>query len=210
MPREDLIVSHEFPYHVTGRANNREQFPGRQADLWKIFSSELIDISQKFNSRIHAFVLMPNHFHLMISTPKEDLGVTMQRFMAQITRKINRSTNRSGRIFGAKYYRSLINTEAYYDCALKYVYRNPVKAGLCFRVEDYPFSSFSGLFNPRDISFRLEPPQGHVELIPYGKPLEFLAWMNQPLTSEQDIEIRKAFRGPIFNPTMLASHRFQP
>jgi putative transposase len=194
MPRKTLIRTSAYPYHVTARCNNREAFYCPPEEAWRVFSWHLNEASEKFEAKIHAFVLMQNHFHLLISTPRDDLGVVMQYFILFLTKTLNAKAGRSGRVFGDRYHWSLITTLDYYDYALKYVYRNPVKAGLSTRVEDYPFSTLGGVLGSRRIFFPLHPLAENQSLIPHDKPTEFLAWLNQPFQKEHDDAIRKGFR----------------
>ncbi len=195
MARSCLIRSAEFPYHVTGRVNNREVFPLSLDRMWEVFSSEIWLLGPLFGARVHAFVLMPNHFHLLISTPSVDLGVVMNGFMSNVTRRTNAWTGRSGHLFGGPYYRTLICSSLYYCHAVKYVYRNPVRAGLCDSVEEYPWSTISGLVGNTRLPFQLEHA---TPLIGYSLPSEcpgdWLPWLNRPFAREAEDLLRKAFR----------------
>ncbi len=192
--------SKDHPYHVTARCNNKEHFPIPIYDVWSVISAELSEAVKRFGCGIHAFVLMPNHFHLLISTPKSDLGVVMQYFMLAITKRINAISGRSGRIFGSRYHASLIDHDHYYDCALKYVYRNPVKARLSESVQSYPFSTIVFICKKRFSEIPMIPPQGHLELIPDGNKDDFLEWLNLPFPNEQESMIKKGFKKTRFNP----------
>src|SRR4051812_21996239 len=108
MPRKSLIRSDRLPYHVTARANNREAFHLPMEVVWRVFECQCFEISVLFGARIHSFVLMNNHFHMLISTPHEDLGEVMMHFMRSGTRLLNLISGRSGRVFGARYFWSLI------------------------------------------------------------------------------------------------------
>lgn len=194
MSRPLLFRTTELPYHVTGRCNNREPFPGDRVTTWQIFCEELKRITQVFDSRVHAFVLMPNHFHLMISTPQQDLGITMQSFIARVTQRLNRTNKRCGRIFGAKYFRNVISDSTYLDCVFRYVYQNPVRAGICPRVEYYPFSSIHSLLNPAKADVLLSPVIGYDSLIPNNDAAAYLKWLNIPYSDEQRELIQKAMQ----------------
>src|SRR5688500_9191320 len=100
MPRKNLIRSNVLPYHVTGRVNNREMFYAGIEDAWKELTQQCYEITILFGVRIHAFVLMPNHFHLLITVPEHDLVIVMQHFMRAATKEMNRRSGRSGRVFG--------------------------------------------------------------------------------------------------------------
>src|SRR5690606_22174225 len=131
MPRKPLLYIHEYPYHVTARSNNKEWFYIAKSLLWEIFISELNSHKEKFGIRIHAFVLMDNHYHLLLSTRGEFyLGEVMQSLQRSIARKINSEAQRINHVFGGAYKGCLINNPIYYAHVVKYIYRNPIKAGL--------------------------------------------------------------------------------
>jgi putative transposase len=199
MPRKQLIRSTVHPYHVTVRCNNKEQFYCDLSFVWKTFAIEFNNIMERFHPKIHAFLLMPNHFHLLITTPAEDLGVIMQNLISPTTKIINVKSGRSGRVFGARYHWSLINSANYYDCALKYVYRNPVKAGIVDSVQNYAFSTLRSVLGHEKYPFLIEPPSGYDFNIPSNKRLEFLDWLNQPFKTEEEQSIRFGFTKSRFN-----------
>jgi REP element-mobilizing transposase RayT len=203
MPRKPLIRVRNYPYHVTARCNNKEPFPCSLQTAWNIISQEINEITEKFQCKIHAFVLMPNHFHLLLTTPQEDLGVIMKEFLMNITKKMNTNTRRSGRIFVSRYHWSLIDDDQYYDCALKYIYRNPVKAKLVDGVEQYQFSSLKFVLENEFVSFPVEPPVGHAHNIPQENSAEFLRWLNRPFNHEQQEAIKKGFNKTRFAPTRI-------
>jgi putative transposase len=201
MPRKPLIRSSTLPYHVTARGNNREPFHLASEDVWKIFEAHCFEIYLLFQVQVHAFVLMNNHFHLLISTPHEDLGKVMMYFMRTVTRTINLRSGRSGRVFGARYHWSLIDSDLYFAHALKYVYRNPVRAGVCVRAEEYPFSSLAGVLGFRPLSFPLFFPFGCEGFLKIPSELDdLLLWLNQPFRKEQQLAIQKALRRTQFDP----------
>lgn len=198
MARKILVRSNIHPYHVTCRSNNREHFWCDLPLVWKVFANKLIEITEIHSARVHAFVLMPNHFHLIVSTPEDDLGKIMQRFIGSVTKTLNYLSGRSGRVFGAKYHRSIILTENYYDYALKYVYRNPVKAGLIINAEDYRFSTLRSKLNNELIEFPLFPALDQCVLIPQKNKTEFLEWINRPFLYEQEQALYESLKKQSF------------
>ena len=200
MPRKPLIRSNILPYHVTARGNNREVFPCDLEDAWKVFSKELTVINEVFGAKIHAFVMMPNHFHLLITTPTDDLGVVMHKLISSVTRTLNLNSGRSGRIFGGRYHWSLVSTDLYYDCVLKYIYRNPVRANLVSAVEKYEFSSLKGVLTFGPLLFPIDCVTWSDEIIPGRNKAEFLKWLNDPFKKEDEAAIRKGFRKLNFSP----------
>ena len=189
MPRKLLIRSNELPYHVTLRVNNREKFPLPPDQIWKLISDEALFSTWAYSVHFHAIVLMPNHIHILLTLPEFDLGKVMNIFVANLTAESHRMTGKSGRLFGGPYFWSLIRGTNYFGHALKYVYRNPVKAGLCASVADYPFSTLHGLLGRSPLHVPIFWTSLGLEAnLPWsqGEAFELLPWLDQAFTTEVD------------------------
>jgi putative transposase len=200
MPRKNLIRSKIFPYHVTLRSNNREWFKLPMDRVWQLMTDELYRISIVGDARVHAFTLMSNHLHLLISTLDWDLGKVMSEFGGSVTRSFNRISGRSGHLFGGRYHWSIIQTSLYYAYAYKYLYRNPIRAGLAERVEDYPFATLNGLLGNSRLPFPVYFPEIerlNFSYIPEGLD-DMLLWLNEPFRKEVQEAIAKGLRRKIF------------
>jgi putative transposase len=208
MPRKLLERSDRLPYHITARANNREEFHLDRPTLWNVIGSECLTMRLNFGLEIHAFVLMPNHFHMLATAPEQDLGVVMNNLMSNLTRRTNRITGRSGHLFGGPYYWSLIRSSRYFGHALKYVYRNPVRARLCETVEAHPFSTLSGLIGDAHLPFPIHFTRALLEA---GLPLEdsssFLNWLNRPFPSEAEKLIKLGLKRRVFDKVIQRENR---
>ena len=200
MPRKPLVRSDFLPYHVTARANNREEFPLPLRQVWKILSNECLNLTWVYGVEIHALVLMPNHFHLLLTVPQHDLGRVMNVFISSVTRMSNVTSGRSGHFFGAPYHWSLIKSSRYFGHALKYVYRNPVRAKICERVEDYQFSTLHGLLGLSHLPFPISSTRTGMEIsLPSQECQEQLAWLNKPFSIEAESLIQKGLRKKLFD-----------
>ncbi len=203
MPRKKLIRSDVHPYHVTARGDNREAFPVDLALAWQIFSLECLVLTQVYEAQIQSFVLMPNHCHMILTTPSFDLGEVMNAFISSVTRTLNFVSGRTGHVFGGPYFWSIIENSRYYGHALKYVYRNPVKAGLCQKVEDYPFSTLNGLLGRSHLPFPVFSPRLPLDIsLPTAEPGEQLPWLNTPFPSEAEAVIQRGLRRRNFSVIM--------
>ncbi|MGE0764572.1 MAG: transposase [Bdellovibrionales bacterium] len=149
MPRMPVQVTTEFPYHISARGVNRGPFPLPMEETWEIMQDYLYGLTHIHHARLHSFVLMQNHFHLLASFPDGNLSAAMQYFMGETSRQINFYSKRINQTYGGRFFRSILRSNHYYLLAYKYVYRNPVKARLCSRVEEYPFSTLHGLLGFR-------------------------------------------------------------
>ena len=140
MPRAKIIRTDSIPYHITSRSNNKEWFYIPIDDVW-IYCVKLLEVGKRmFGIQVDAFVLMNNHYHLCVYTPKANFDKFMQFFNRNLGKKISRQAGRINRIFGAPYKWSLIKNENYYFNVVRYIYENPLRAGLVDSCLDYPYS----------------------------------------------------------------------
>ena len=144
MARAKAVLQSEYPYNISARCINREWFSLPMEVVWEIFCNELTLASKNHNLRIHSFVLMSNHYHLIASTPDANISVCMQQFMSRTSRRLTRAGNRINETFAGRHYKCILQHPNYFLNAYKYNYRNPASAGLCRRVEDYPYSTLRG------------------------------------------------------------------
>ena len=134
----------EYPgafYHVFNRGlEKREIFLSSQDD--RQFLSLSLDVHRKYKIVFHAYCLMPNHYHLMLETPLGNLSRAMRHLDGIYTQFFNRKYERVGPLFQGRYRAILVEKESYALELSRYLHLNPVKARLCQKAEDYPFSSF--------------------------------------------------------------------
>ncbi len=189
MPRALRILTSEYPYHVTARCINKEWFQLPLSLVWRIFSDYLYLIRIIYGVEIHSFVLMRNHFHLIIKTPDANLSEVMNYFMREVSKEIGRFTGRINQIFGGPYHSSVIVRDTYYMHAYKYVYRNPVEAGISESVETYPYSTLHGLlgFSKLVIPVVLDD-------VLFSDMESTLAWLNTDYKADHKCQIKNALR----------------
>jgi putative transposase len=208
MSRKKLERSDVYPYHVTVRTNNREQFLLPLEKVWEIVGHECLFLSLIYGTEFQAVVLMPNHIHMILTVPQFDLGIVMNEFLKSISRTLNRLTGRTGHLFGSAHHRSIIKNSRYFGIVIKYVYRNPVKAGLCGKVEQYPFSTLHGLLGEAHLPFPISYSRMALESsLPAFEALHQLVWLNQPFPKEAEVLIRKALRRTVIESILSETTR---
>lgn len=185
------MFTSEYPYHVTARCNNRDWFDLPMHEVWNIFGDYLYLIRLLYEVEIHSFVLMSNHFHLIMTTPNANIGEVMNYFMREVSKEIARSTNRINHIFGGQYRATVILKNHYYLHAYKYVYRNPIEAGLSKTAECYLFSTLNGLLG----FSRLVIPVKYDALL-FSDIEKTLDWINKEYSTDHKDVIRNALRYP--------------
>lgn len=208
MARPLLKRSSDFPYHIVARSNNRDWFYIQISDFWVLFLEQCQKIHRRFEVRFHAFVLMSNHFHILLSTPNADIDCAMNYFMRELCRNVNRRANRINHLFGGPYRPSLIYSKNHYALVLKYIYRNPVKARISESVSSYPYSSFQFLKNESSLSFPIFKSSLDSAITDYAEFERFSVWLSRPTDVELECRISKGLRKALFRPRLsgLAAH----
>lgn len=193
MPRKIVPISPDHPYHISARCINRDWFAMPLKDVWAIMEDYLFFINHAFNVKILGFALMQNHFHPLAQFPNSNISEAMMYFMRETSRTITKDSHRINQTYGGRFFRSLIQSQHHYLNVYKYVLRNPVSAGVCQRVEDYPFSTLRGLIGFEPLHIPLE------EDINLFLDLDgTLDWLNET-PDPLDIEaIKAALKRPIF------------
>lgn len=196
MPRKNLIRTNQFPYHITMRSNNKEWFDLPMHQVWQIATKSIDHANRKHPAKIQAFVLMNNHYHLLIWTPNSDIDKFMYEFNKELSLRLRIRLKRINRIFGGRYKWSLVKYKFYYNAVLKYIYQNPLKKNLIQNCEDYPFSSLYYFVRNRELPFPLWNP------IPESfesNQLKYLKWINEGESASFDLKLGLALRRPIFS-----------
>ena len=141
-------------YHVTSRGNERKKIFYANSDYEK-FKTYLKDAQDKYGYLLHCYVLMSNHYHLLIETPKANMSKVMHFINGSYTNYINRRRGRSGHLFQGRYKAILIERDRYLLELSRYMHLNPVRAGFVKRPEDYPYSSYGAFIRVggRDLVF---------------------------------------------------------
>jgi len=94
---------------------------------------------------VHAYCLMSNHVHLLLSETDEPVATTMKRIESRYVRWFNKKYDRVGHLFQNRYVSRCVEDDAYFLTVLTYIHLNPVTDGLCRRPEDYEWSSRASL-----------------------------------------------------------------
>ncbi|MBS3918459.1 MAG: transposase [Deltaproteobacteria bacterium] len=139
-------------YHVTSRGNERRKIFYGSSDYEK-FKAYLREAQEKYGYLLHSYVLMSNHYHLLIETPQPNLSQVMHLVNGSYTNYFNRKRGRSGHLFQGRYKAILIERDSYLLELSRYIHLNPVRAELVTKPEDYPYSSYGALIAKRKESF---------------------------------------------------------
>lgn len=204
MPRHYIPVAAGVPYHVAARTVNREPFPLPLDRVWSLMENHLFLMSKGFDVDIHSFVLMPNHFHLIATARKPNFSSALLYFMRETSKEFNRQSGRMNQVYGSRNYKTMLTNYHYFLNTYKYVYQNPLRARLCRRVQDYPYSTLRGLCGGKPL---LIPIAEDTVLFTPRFSDETLRWLNSRPPQEHEIEMRLALRKARFR---LVSRNQQP
>jgi len=141
MPRRVRLNLTGVPLHVIQRGNNRQACFFAEDD-YRFYLHWLQHGAQKFGCAVHAYVLMSNHVHLLLTPQAPKAASTlMQSVGRRYVQHVNRLYGRSGTLWEGRFKASVVNAEEYLLTCYRYIELNPVRAGMVKRPEDYAWSS---------------------------------------------------------------------
>ncbi len=195
MPRKPLIRSNFHPYQVVNRTLDRKFYNLNKELLWEIYMDCLFVLSVAYGFRIHAFVLMSNHYHLLVSTPDENLDEGIRYLQTEVSKRIAVYTGTSAFRFESRYKWTIIYEVEHYIATLCYVYQNPIRAGICTKVSEFPYSTLHGMlgYSRLQIPLYIHDLQAEHFLEP-DKQFEFEKWINEPMPQDKIKHVRSALR----------------
>ncbi|WP_461482538.1 transposase [Porticoccus sp.] len=152
--------------HIIQRGNNREACFYDEAD-YTAYLAFLKDAAVKYQVAIHAFVLMTNHVHLLV-TPEDEKGVgrLMQAQGRKYVQYVNHTYGRTGTLWEGRYKSTLVDTDNYLLTVYRYIELNPVRADMVSHSADYPWSSYR--YNALGKEIQLVTPP-HPQYLQLGK-----------------------------------------
>lgn len=140
MPRALRPVIPDLPHHVVQRGNHGARVFFCDSDR-TTYLDWLCEYSSKYGLDVIAYCLMDNHVHLVaVPAAKESLGRALQTLQMRYAQRINRAQQLVGHLWQGRYFSAPLD-ESYFWTALRYVERNPVRAGMVPRAEAYRWSS---------------------------------------------------------------------
>ncbi len=128
-------------YHVTARGNEGKQIFFTRSD-YERFKEYLTVARERFGCFLHGYVLMGNHYHLMLETPEGNLSRVMHYLNGSYSTYVNARRKRRGHLFQGRYKSILVDKDAYFMELSRYVHLNPVRAGIVERPGEYIYSSY--------------------------------------------------------------------
>lgn len=133
----------EYPeawYHVMNRGASRSKI-FHQVEDYELFLKVIEEACLLFNVYISSYCLMSNHYHLLVHTPEGNISRFMRHVNGVYTQRFNRKYKKDGSLFRGRYKAILIQADEYLTQVLKYIHKNPGKAKMVKKEEDYRWSS---------------------------------------------------------------------
>ena len=149
--------------HITQRASGADLLFHEEDDYLEMLA-RLKLVSQTRDLEIIAFVLMPNHLHLLLRQSEANLYEAMQELFSRYAQRHNKKYERKGHLFGGPYRQAVCLDEAYALTVSLYIHLNPVRAGLVHQPTDYRWSSCR-LFTESEVGESFVSPQRILELL---------------------------------------------
>lgn len=142
MARTARVVLPNVPLHVIQRGNNKQRCFVTDADYQRLLRIIREQMSET-GCAIHAYVLMTNHMHLLVTPPSATaIGALMKAVLQEYTQYFNLRHQRTGGLWEGRFRSSLVQTEHYFLTCQRYIELNPVRARLVSQPADYRWSSY--------------------------------------------------------------------
>ena len=211
MPRPRRIDAPGFPQHIVQRGNNRQAvfFSNRDPAL---YLGLLRDCANEHHCRIHAYVLMGNHVHLVV-TPDAPGGISrmMQAVNRTYVRHVNEKEGRTGSLWEGRFHSTLIDTDRYLLACQRYIELNPVRAGMVAHPGDYRWSSYRA--NAQGQANALLVPHSAFELIATdveARRRRYAEFIEQGIPAADLTAIRRALQSQLrLKATLVGSEPFR-
>jgi len=177
MPRTARASVGGICHHVINRGNGRQEVFRKSGD-YKAFVDLLEQASTRVRMRMLGYCVMPNHFHLVLWPYLDrELKKWMQWLLTAHVRRYHQHYKSSGHVWQGRFKAFPIEQDEHLLTVLRYVERNPLRAGLVEQAEDWLWSSLSCSNGNRGPSL-LEP-------LPVSRPADWVSWVNQPQTETE-------------------------
>lgn len=182
-----------IPQHIIQRGNNREPCFYAEEDYCR-YRDNLLEAAKKNQAEIHAYVLMTNHVHLLV-TPHHEYSIThmMQDLGRKYVRYINYTYKRTGTLWEGRFKSCLVDSDAYLLTCMRYIELNPVRANMVIHPSEYHWSSYA--FNAMGKTDKLVKPHSLYIALSQDKEQRLYAYrelFNSHLEKEQIHAVRDA------------------
>ncbi len=148
MPRPLRLRGPGGTFHVTARGNRRQELFRSEVDF-RLYLGLLGSAIGRHGLRCHDYCLMPNHLHLVLETPDDGLSEAMQWLHGTYATYFNERYGLSGHLFQGRFGSEFVERTEHRLELVRYLARNPVRAGLCAHPAEWPWSGYGALVGAR-------------------------------------------------------------
>ena len=196
MPRRLRLQFPGVPLHVIQRGNNRDNCFFRDEDR-VAYLGLLEQLAAEHDCSVHAYVLMPNHVHLLM-TPQGERGVSrlMKDLGQRFAQLMNRNHRRTGSLWEGRFRSSLIDSQGYLLRCHRYIELNPVRASMVVAPHLFPWSSFKA--NAWGVTSPVVTPHPVYRSLgahAFARAREYVKIFDEPVSETEIQQIRDAVNG---------------
>jgi putative transposase len=193
MPRKKLIRTNEYYYHITTRSNHKHWFQLELDQVWEISIRAFKKAMQNCPAEVSQYVLMNNHYHMLIRTPNCDIDRFMFWFNKTFSDELRVRAKMINRMFGSNYNWSLIANNFHLFNIVRYIYQNPLRAGIIANSESYPYSTLFYHHNKIELGF---------PTFPFHQLESDLSFLNEQPDDKVNISYKKGLMKTQFSPVI--------
>ncbi len=150
MPRPHRPLAPDLTYHVTARGNRRQEIFRDDQDRRRLLQELGIAVRVR-GWQVGTYCLMPNHLHVVLTTPKPDLSDGLQQVLGRHARAFNDRHELDGHLFQGRFHARVVAHDDYHLELFRYVALNPVRAGLCTDPLRYLWSAHAALLGKASV-----------------------------------------------------------
>jgi len=147
MSRNRIIKKNDYPFHIISKSPDLKDPDLDSSELWRFYTNELCLLTWAYGIQVHAFVLMEDHYHLLMSAPETNLDEAAGFFEAKLGHRVDIGFASSTKIHDSSQYLEV----------LKFVYQKPLSAQRAREVSDYPFSTLHGILGYSKLEIPVQP-----------------------------------------------------
>jgi len=204
MSRPYRILGENAFYHITSRGDGRRNIYKNESDYLK-FLDYVMRAKEKFRFRLYAYVLMTNHYHLLVQTLQANLPRIMHYINSCYTTYYNVTKRNAGHLFQGRYRSLIVDADSYFKGLTRYIHLNPVKAKIVERPEEYRWSSYKGYISGRGDGY-IDNEATRMVLGMNGA--EYMRFVNSGLTEKDDI-FKDVYAGSILGGVSFIKERLK-
>lgn len=147
MPRFPRAYIKTSYFHVITQGINKSFIFDDVSDI-KYYISLMYKLKEEFQLKILSYCIMNNHTHMLLKVEEiKEMSKYMQKLNSKYARYYNKKYSRVGYVFRDRFKAEGIYSEKHLNNCIKYIYDNPVKAGICKKAKDYPYSNYKKISN---------------------------------------------------------------